>query len=105
MIVRRTVLAVLVVVTSGLTPLAHAAQPFGPVGGGITRLEITRVESPAFAGRGFGSVGAYMKLVGRAYGEVDPLDPRNAVITDIKLAPTNAYGMVEYATDIFILKP
>src|SRR5262249_3631496 len=49
--------------------------------------------------------GQYEKLVGRAYGEVDPSDPRNALITDIALAPRNASGMVEYATDIYILKP
>jgi hypothetical protein len=28
--------------------------------------------------------------------ELDPRDPRNAVITDILLAPRNARGMVEY---------
>ena len=32
-------------------------------------------------------------------------DPRNAVITDLHLAPVNERGMVEYSTDIFILKP
>jgi hypothetical protein len=71
----------------------------------ITRVEITRTESPTFEGGSFGSVGKYEKLVGRAYGEVDPSDPRNALITDIKLAPRNAKGLVEYSTDIFILKP
>jgi hypothetical protein len=71
----------------------------------ITRIEITRVESPAFAGMQFGSVGAYEKLVGRAYGEVDPADRRNAGIVDIQLAPRNAKGMVEYSTDIYILRP
>ena len=34
-----------------------------------------------------------------------PSDPRNAVITDLHLAPLNERGMVEYAMDIFILKP
>src|SRR5207302_10318216 len=53
----------------------------------------------------FGTVGQYAKLNGKAYGEVDPNDPRNAVITDLNRAPTNANGMVEYATDVFILKP
>src|SRR5882724_713383 len=71
----------------------------------ITKLSITRIESPAFEGRTFGSVGAYEKLVGRATGEVDPNDPRNAVITDIALAPRNAHGMVEYETDVMILRP
>jgi len=71
----------------------------------ITRIEIRQVEQPAFQGRTFGTVGAYEKLVGRAFGEVDPNDPRNAVIVDIANAPKNARGMVEYDTDIMILKP
>ena len=71
----------------------------------IIRIEITSVESPTFEGRTFGSVGRYEKLRGTAYGEVDPTDPHNALITDIELAPRNANGMVEYSMDIFILKP
>ena len=71
----------------------------------VTRIEITHVESPAFEGRHFGTVGPYEKLRGRAHGEVDPDDPRNAVITDIELAPRNARGLVEYSMDIYILRP
>ncbi len=71
----------------------------------ITRIEIKRVEQPTFQGRTFGAVGAYEKLHGRAFGEVDPKDPRNAVIVDIANAPKNARGMVEYDTDFMILKP
>jgi hypothetical protein len=71
----------------------------------ITRIEIKRVEQPTFQGRTFGAVGAYEKLYGHAYGEVDPKDPRNAVIVDIANAPKNARGMVEYDTDFMILKP
>jgi hypothetical protein len=102
--VRTAVFCFLVIITAGFTPAAAASQPYGP-SGGITRLEIAKIESPTFGGRQFGPVGQYVKLSGRAYGEVDPNDPRNAVITDLKLAPTNANGMVEYATDVFILKP
>jgi hypothetical protein len=71
----------------------------------ITRIVLTRVESPTFAGTSFGDTGPYKKLVGRAFGEVDPNDPRNAVITDIALAPRNARGMIEYSTDLYILTP
>lgn len=71
----------------------------------ITRLEITRVESPAFGGTSFDRVGHYERLSGRAYGEVDPKHALNAVIQDIELAPRNARGLVEYSTDIDILKP
>ena len=70
----------------------------------ITRIEITRVE-PAFGGSSFGSVGSYDKLVGRAYGEVDPDDDGNEIIQDIELAPRNARGNVEYAMDVYILAP
>lgn len=71
----------------------------------IIKIEITSTQSPTFEGTTFGTVGAYEKLRGTAYGEVDPADPRNALITDIELAPRNAGGKVEYAMDIYILKP
>jgi hypothetical protein len=70
----------------------------------VTGITITSRTSPAFAGASF-AVGAYEQLDGVATGEVDPDDPKNAVITDIALAPRNANGMVEYSTDISILKP
>jgi hypothetical protein len=71
----------------------------------ITKIVITRVESPTFQGAVFDGVGQYEKIVGRAFGEVDPNDPRNAVITDIAFAPRNARGMIDYSTDIYLLKP
>ena len=70
----------------------------------IVRIEVARVE-PAFGGRGFGEAGAFERLTGRAHGELDPALPANAVIQDIALAPRNASGMVEYATDIEIVRP
>jgi hypothetical protein len=71
----------------------------------ITRVVFTRVESPTFGGASFGAAGEFEKLVGTAYGEVDPSHPLNAIIQDIDLAPRNAQGMVEYSTDIYIIKP
>jgi Alpha/beta hydrolase domain len=89
---------------AGLLVLAGLAAP-GRAEARITRIQITRVESPTFDGTSFGTVGQYEKLIGRAYGEVDPSDPKNAIIADIALAPKNAAGMVEYSTDIYILRP
>src|SRR5689334_9045894 len=71
----------------------------------VTGVTITRVESPTFEGRSFGEVGQYEKLAGRIAGEIDPVDRRNAIITDIKLAPTNARGKVEYEADFTIIRP
>jgi hypothetical protein len=71
---------------------------------GIVKIVISGVE-PAYGGKTFGNVGAYEKLKGKAYGEADPSQPQNALITDIQFAPRNAHGMVEYVMDIYILKP
>jgi hypothetical protein len=71
----------------------------------ITRIDITQTESPTFGGFSWPEVGPYEKIVGVAHGEVDPRDSQNAVIADIKLAPRNARGNVEYAFDFYILKP
>jgi len=87
-----------------LALLVIAAIPFRTEAR-ITRIQITRIESPTFEGYSFGDVGQYEKLAGKIYGEVDPDDPRNAVITDIGLAPRNANGMVEYVADVYILRP
>ena len=69
----------------------------------ITKLKIVTKESPTFGGYTFPGVGQYEKLVGKAYGELDPNDPKNAMIVDIKLAPRNARGKVEYAFDLSVV--
>lgn len=71
----------------------------------ITKIVIDTIQSPTFDGLSFGEIGQYEKLVGRAFGELDPESPLNAVIADITLAPRNTRGMVEYVVDIYMLKP
>lgn len=71
----------------------------------LVRFEVTSKESPTFGGYSWPGVGQYEKLVGMAYGELDPNDPRNSVIVDIQLAPRNAAGKVEYSHTFYILKP
>ena len=44
----------------------------------------------------------YQQLTGRAFGELDPADPLNALITDIELAPTNRDGKVTYIASFVI---
>ena len=68
------------------------------------RLEIQRVEN-VFEDMSFGSAGPYEKIVGRAYGEVDPTNPLNQDIVNLDKAPTNTRGRVEYAVDFCVLKP
>jgi hypothetical protein len=50
-------------------------------------------------------VGPYERVVARAYGEVDPAHPRNAIIQDLALAPRTERGLVDYSTDVEILRP
>src|SRR6185503_4083995 len=71
----------------------------------VKRIVIDRKVSPAFDGKSFGSAGQYETLAGRAFGELDPDDPHNRVITDIRLAQRNANGKVEYVATFFLVKP
>ncbi len=47
----------------------------------------------------------YEELTGRAFGELDPNHPGNALITDLRLAKPNASGNVEYVASWRIRKP
>jgi len=66
----------------------------------VTRIVVD--STTPVAGGPFGTVGAYELVRGSAFGELDPNDRRNAVITDITLAPKNANGKVEYRSQFTI---
>ena len=70
----------------------------------LTRLQIDRTE-PFAEGTSFGEAGAYVRLMGTAYGELDPHQALNACIVDLEKAPRNAHGRVEYEMDVYILQP
>ena len=76
-----------------------------PADARVKKIIIDKKVSPAFDGARFGDAGQYETLAGRAFGELDPKDPRNAVITDILLAPRNAAGNVEYMATFYLVKP
>src|SRR5579862_8046687 len=64
--VRRSRLRCLAAVAAALlgsVSLAHAR---------VTQIVIKTVESPAFGGKSFGSVGQYERISGQIVGEVDP---------------------------------
>ena len=70
----------------------------------LTRFEITS-RAPYAEGRQFGPVGAYEQVDGTAHFAVDPNHPANARICDLKLAPRNAVGLVEFAADFSVVLP
>src|SRR5262249_27105955 len=79
----------------------------------VTKIQIT-IRDIAFGGYAWPGVGQYERIVGVATAEVDPLDPKNAVIVDLGFAEIqagpgqpgkNANGKVEYSFNFYILKP
>jgi hypothetical protein len=75
-----------------------------PADARLTRLEVTQREVVA-GGQAFGTAGAYERLTGTAYFEVDTRDRRNAAVFDLDKATRNARGQVEFSAAIVILKP
>src|SRR4029453_11003562 len=71
---------------------------------GVERLEILSRQAFA-AGTEFGAAGAYEKLRGRAWFAVDPSAAANAPIADLKLAPRDNRGLVQFGADFLILRP
>ncbi len=95
------VMVALAVALIAATPAAQAR---------VTKIVIDKKVSPAFplkegGFQSFGGAGHYETIAGRAYGELNPKDPRNAIIQDIQLAPKNANGKVEYVASFFLVKP
>ncbi len=70
----------------------------------VTALEI-KTCSPFAQGTAFGDVGSYQQLDSTVHFAVDPDHPSNAGITDLKLAPRDAQGLVRCAADVRLLTP
>jgi len=73
------------------------------------RAELVRIElrdrSDVLDGRAWGKAGPYERMAGTAFFELDPTVAANRIVTDIALAPRNARGRVEFAADLYLLKP
>src|SRR5215831_634602 len=89
----------------GLAAAAGLLLCAPPTHARVSRIIVDTKTSPAFGGQSYGAAGQYETLAGRAFGELDPSDPHNAIIQDIQLAPRNAHGNVEYMATFFIVKP
>ncbi|MEX2264748.1 MAG: alpha/beta hydrolase domain-containing protein [Bryobacteraceae bacterium] len=80
-----------------------------PLLAAVSQAALVRIEvesrSDVLGGRAFGSTGPYERIVGKAYFAVDPKLEANRIIADVDLAPKNADGLVEFHSDIYVLKP
>jgi len=52
-----------------------------------------------------GAAGPYVVISGIVHGKLDPKNPDNAGIVDLAGAPVDSTGMVNYTTDVVILRP
>jgi hypothetical protein len=75
-----------------------------PAAARVERIEILSRQDFA-PGIEFGDAGAYEKLRGRAYFALDPNAAANAPVTDLKLAPRDARGLVEFSAEFLVLRP
>jgi hypothetical protein len=75
-----------------------------PVRAEVVRIDVSS-RTELVGGTEFGSSGVYEKLSGKIYFEVDPGNGANKIIADIKKAPKNARGKVEFSSDFYMLKP
>ena len=70
----------------------------------VGRLEITS-RKPSANGESFGDVGPYEQLDGTVYFTVDPVNPVNERVADLRLAPRSNTGEIHFYSDFRILKP
>jgi hypothetical protein len=91
--------------TRRLSTVFAASLLIAPAYARIVRIVIEQTDSAAFQGQPFGQIGPYQRLSGHVYGELDPKNPLNSIITDIEFAPRNARGMVEYSATFSVAIP
>ena len=84
------------VATILLANIAHAR---------VTKIVVESTVDPDATLAATGPTGAIKRISGRAYGELDPAKPLNAIIQDIQLAPKNANGKVEYVATFQLVMP
>lgn len=72
--------------------------------GWVDHLELA-APVDAYGGMSFGSAGAYQVITGIAHLKLDPKHAANAGIVDVGLAPAGTDGLVDYSTDVVILRP
>jgi hypothetical protein len=81
-----------------LTAAVAAIVAAAPAEARVTRIVIDDVS--ALTGQSI----PYEQIRGRAFGELDPNDPHNSIVTDIKLG-ADADGKVRYETSFNLVKP
>jgi len=70
----------------------------------VDHVDITE-RKPFQNGKVFPGVGAYEEIHGRAWFKLDPKSKANRRIVDLKYAPRDRQGRVEFSTDFVLVRP
>ena len=68
----------------------------------IAHAEVTRFTVTTRADIG---TSGYEKIAGTVSFAVNPKDPHNTIVVDLDKAPRNAAGLVEFSSDVYVIKP
>jgi Alpha/beta hydrolase domain len=73
----------------------------------VTTAATARAEVTRFTITNRADIGTsgYEKVAGTLSFAVNPRDPRNTIVVDLDKAPRNAAGLVEFSSDVYIIKP
>jgi Alpha/beta hydrolase domain len=73
----------------------------------VTTTATARAEVTRFAITNRADIGTsgYEKIAGTISFAVNPADPHNRIVVDLDKAPSNAAGLVEFSSDVYIIKP
>lgn len=83
-----------------------AALPLAALAAAQLEAKVVRVEAgPPQPVANAEGLPAYEQISGIYYGELDPRDPANRIITDLDKAPRNKAGRVEYSATFSVLRP
>ena len=91
------------VLLGALTLLAVVLALAGSAAAAVLSIEIEK-RIPVLGGKKFGDSGAYEMIEGQVRFGFDPQSEANARVTDIRLAPRNAEGLVEASANFVVLQ-
>ena len=87
-----------------LVALFWLSANVNPLSAELVRWQIAKRE-PYAGGKPLGAAGPYEEWTGTVHFAVDPTQPANEQIVDLKLAPRNPAGKVEFSADFRMLVP
>ncbi len=87
------------------TAPAPAPAPAPTAAGTVDQFQVVSSVDAFGGATPAGAAGPYVVISGIVHGKLDPKNADNAGIVDLSNAPVDSTGMVDYTTDVVILRP